>query len=1221
MNGRGPLMEWLEVVRSKPRIRKGVIAAGCAFLFYVLFGFLALPPILKSVLSKALSETLHRKVELRDIRVNPLVLSISVRGLTISERYGPGTWVSAEEIFANLQLASAIRGGAVLSEIRLTRPHVNIVRHPDGSYNFTDLIEDSKKRQKERSSPLKFSLNNIEVVDGSIDFDDGPKKSRHEVRGIQVGIPFLSNLEYLAERHVQPTFSAVVNGKQISIAGKTKPFSESLETTFDVNISSLDIPHYLEYVPLQREYEIPSAFLDVKAVVSFRQYKEKPPTLSVEGDVVLREVRVSGKDKSPMVHLPTVKAAISPSDLVARDFHLASLEVVDPEIDVVIDRNRKLNLISLFPEKTKEKEAEDQGKANPPIEGPGDQGPKVTVDAIRLTGGKVRFSDASRETPFKTALGAIRIEVNGLGTAKGTKADAMVSFSTDAGETVDLKGNLSLSPLESEGAATIAKIVLKKFAPYYSDAVRFDIDAGSLDARSGYRFAKGENGHDFRLSGLEASVSDLRLRKREEKEAFLVIPLFAVMEGEVDLGKKEIVIGKLSTAKGSVSVRRSADGETNVARLLPAGVESTGPAGAIRTRMRPDEEKPAEKPWGITIKETVVDRYSVSFQDRSTDPPVEIELDRLRLKVENIATEAKQHGKFSFTTGYNRKGSISLGGTFTVDPPSLRARLQAKALPIGTMQPYYTEWVKVVLTGGAISAEGSVSVDARKDRPLRAGFRGEVSVNDFSSLDKDLEEDFLKFATLHFGGVEVGYQPTSVAIREISLTDFYSRIIVQPDGTLNLQGIVAKESGGLDHSARIPASSAAPGKTAPADNASQAPEVPVRIDTVTLQGGKVNFSDRYIQPNYSASLVEIGGRVSGLSSEESQRGDIDLRGKLENSAPLEIVGKINPLAKDLFLDLKVDFRDMDLSPLSPYSGRYAGYGIEKGKLTLNLRYHIEKRKLDSENKVFLDQFTFGEAVDSPDATKLPVRLAVSLLKDRSGEIHLDLPVSGSIDDPKFSIWRVVWKIIGNLLVKAATSPFALLGAMFGGGEQLSYLEFPPGTADIPAAEEGKIGNLAKILHDRPGLKLEIEGHVDLDADREGMLQLIFRRKVASQKLVDLAKSGQPAPPLDNVLVEPGEYPKYLARAYKMEKFPKPRNFLGMAKDLPVPEMEKLMLTHIEVTDDHLRQLAMDRASRVRGRLVASGGVEPGRIYLVEPKTLPPERKEKLRDSRVDFRIR
>jgi hypothetical protein len=487
-------------------------------------------------------------------------------------------------------------------------------------------------------------------------------------------------------------------------------------------------------------------------------------------------------------------------------------------------------------------------------------------------------------------------------------------------------------------------------------------------------------------------------------------------------------------------------------------------------------------------------------------------------------------------------------------------------------------------------------------------------VNGFSSVDKDRGEEFLKFATLHLGGVDAGNAPRKVFIREIALSDFFSRIVVNPDATLNVQGIVAKGAAAGDNAT-------AKAVTAPPADAAKAVPTPVRIETVTLQGGTILFSDRYVKPNYTASLVEIGGRVSGLSSEESRQADVDLRGKLENSAPLEIRGKINPLAENLFVDLTVDFRDMDLSLLSPYTGRYAGYGIRKGKLALGLKYHIEKKKLDAENKVFLDQFTFGEAVDSPDATKLPVRLAVALLKDRKGEIHLDLPVTGQIDDPKFSVWGIVVKIIVNLLVKAATSPFALLGAIFGGGEELSYLEFDPGTTVLPGtAEAGKIGNLAKALSERPDLTLEIEGHVDPERDSEALRQLFFRRKVAAQKVKELARGGVAVPAIDNVSAA-AEYPKYLAQAYREEKFPKPRNVLGMAKDLPVAEMEKLMLTHIPVTNDDLRQIALQRASNVKEQLIGTGKVEPGRIFLVEPKTLPPERKEKLRDSRVDFRIK
>ena len=232
-------MKGLESVRSKPMVRKGLIAVGVAVLVYTLFGFLALPPILKSVLSKTLSETLHRKAAIREVRVNPLELSATIRGLSISERDAPGTWVSFEEVFANLQLASVVRGGPVLSEIRLYRPYVNIARRPDGSYNFTDLIEEFitiRKKRVEESSQLKYSFNNIQVIDGSIDFDDGPKKTHHGVRRIQVAVPFLSNLKYYVDQYVQPSFAAVVNGKPVGFKGKTKPFSESLESVFEVNI-------------------------------------------------------------------------------------------------------------------------------------------------------------------------------------------------------------------------------------------------------------------------------------------------------------------------------------------------------------------------------------------------------------------------------------------------------------------------------------------------------------------------------------------------------------------------------------------------------------------------------------------------------------------------------------------------------------------------------------------------------------------------------------------------------------------------------------------------------------------------------------------------------------------------------------------------------------------------------------------------------------------------
>jgi hypothetical protein len=312
---------------------------------------------------------------------------------------------------------------------------------------------------------------------------------------------------------------------------------------------------------------------------------------------------------------------------------------------------------------------------------------------------------------------------------------------------------------------------------------------------------------------------------------------------------------------------------------------------------------------------------------------------------------------------------------------------------------------------------------------------------------------------------------------------------------------------------------------------------------------------------------------------------------------------------------------LDLSPATPYSGKYAGYAIEKGKLSFDLKYLIVKRKLDSQNNIFIDQFTFGDKVESPQATKLPVKLAVALLKDRKGEIKLDLPVTGSLDDPKFSVWGVIFKILINLITKAATSPFSLLGAIFGGGEELSYVEFDYGSTALLEASAKKLETITKALSDRPSLKMDIEGHVDMEKDREKLIQVLFDRKVKAQKLNEIVKKGQPAVPVDDIQFEPGEYEKYLKMAYKKEKLPKPRNILGIPKDIPAPEMEKLMITPIEVKEGDLRALASQRSMKVKDAILKSGQVEPERVFILEPKSLAPEKKEKVKDSRVDFKLK
>jgi hypothetical protein len=1194
------------------RLKKFLIGTIIFFVVFTIVGFFVLPPIVKSILTKKLSENLHRQVTINQVKINPYTLSLTARGLTVKDRASPETFASCEEIFLDLQSLSALKMALIFSEIRFTKPYLNISHRQDLSYNFSDLIEkkESKPAEKEKSKPLRFSFNNIRIENGSIDFFDEPNKTKHTVRELNIGLPFLSNIPSYVERFVQPHFSANINGTPYKIEGKTKPFADSLESSFDINLTDLDIPYYLAYVPIKMNFKILSAYLDMQTRISFVETKDRKPSVTVTGNVSLKKIAIDDEKKNPLLRLPLLDISIAPSEPIAKIIHLSKVSVQSPALEIRRDEKGAVNVQSLFPEKQETKPAREKVEVSTTL--------SVDIDEIQMVGGKVSFSDLSTSTPFKTILNPIELKVDHFSNGKDKKSALALSIKTETKETVKLDGEFSIDPLVAEGTVEVKSIPLKKYSPYYRDKILFDIEEGRLDLSSRYKYTKGEKEPEVYLSRISVSLNALRLKKAEENEEFLKIPNFSIKETDLDLRKREIKVGGFSTQKGELLVKRFKNGDMNVLKL------TTPPPSVSKEAPKEDKSKDAEKPWLILLKNLSVDNYTIRVEDQTVSGPVIISAENLKVRGESISTAKNTKGKLSLSLLLNQKGTISTTGMIGIDPFTADLKMDLKGIEIGPLQSYFTDKIKITVTEGTISTAGNFSLGTTDKKELKAAYRGEASLSNFSSIDKLNAEDFLKWESLSLSGLNVGYNPLSIDIKGISLTNFYSRVIMNPGGTLNLQEII--EKGELKQETTQPP--VTQGKTPPPTQEKATPSQKekestkdIEIGTVTLQGGTIDFSDRSVKPDYSAKLTEIGGRISGLSSKETTMADVELRGKLDDYAPLEITGKINPLKEDLYVDIKARFKDMELSPTTPYAAKYVGYTVEKGKLSFELKYLIVKKKLESQNYIFLDQLTLGEKVESPHATKLPVKLAIALLKDRNGEVKLDIPVTGSLDDPKFSVWGIILKIIVNLLAKAATSPFALLGAVFGGGEELSYLEFDDGIATIAETNTKKIDTLVKALSDRPALKLDIEGHVDLERDREGLKQLLFQRKSKAQKLKEMVKKGIPALPVDEVKIEPKEYEKYLKMAYKEEKFPKPRNILGIAKDLPVPEMEKLMLTHIEIKESDLRSLASQRAMSVKDAISKTGKVESERIFILEPKSLAPAKKEKLKDSRVDFTLK
>jgi hypothetical protein len=388
------------------------------------------------------------------------------------------------------------------------------------------------------------------------------------------------------------------------------------------------------------------------------------------------------------------------------------------------------------------------------------------------------------------------------------------------------------------------------------------------------------------------------------------------------------------------------------------------------------------------------------------------------------------------------------------------------------------------------------------------------------------------------------------------------------------------------------------GKTkAPAGNPGA---VQLRIGTVKITNGSANFADFWIQPNYAVSIQGMHGSIVGLSSDPKSRAKVALDGKVDRYAPAKIGGEMNLLSAALFTDMKVSFKGVDMSSVTPYSGRFAGYKIEKGKLSIDVAYKVDNRKLAAEQRFVVDQLQLGERVESPDAVRLPVRLAVALMKDRNGVIDINLPMSGSLDDPQFRLGPLIWKAIVNLFTKAATAPFALLGSLFGGGPEMNLIDFDPGSAALDGAAQERITSLLKALKERPQLQLDIPMSYSRELDGSAL---------AKQKLdAQLQANTDPAQRFDALLAQyKRDYgddaapPTNTANVLALPKKKRPIVSLDAAND----ELTRAIIEKQSPADGDLEQLAQARAHAVQDALLGSGEIDAGRVFILGAKDAPP----------------
>ena len=989
---------------------------------------------------------------------------------------------------------------------------------------------------------------------------------------------------------------------------------------------------FLVLPPIIRAVAIKQISQQLDRQVSIEQVKINPFVLSA----TVRGLLIKDKDGEPFISWDEVYVNFQLSSFFGHAWVFKEISASKPYIRAQMNKDSTFNFSDIIERfSTNVPPAAKAGPARPL---------ELHVGRLRIGGAEAALADLTPREPFKRIVGPLDITLDNFRTEPENKNPYSFIGTTDAGETISWSGFFYLTPLRSEGELKLFNFDLNKYAPLYQDLVRFQVRGGSVALDLKYRLELSATNRVAVVDDMAYALRDFKLGVAGQSNNVVDVPLFTITGASVDLQKRIATINDVELSGATAFLNRNTNAAVNVVELSKPAASATNAPGGILFLLRSVTNAVAmllnsTNEWSGTVRNVTATNCELHLTDLANPHPARLDLSDITLQAKNLSNVPGTNLQADFSLRWNTNGAIHIGANIGFQPTVADITVDFDHLDLTTLDAYLASTVDLYILGSEVNLHGKVRLRPNvNDLPV-VSFNGDASLENFHTVDGAFGQDLVKWDALRFNHISANLNPPIVAMREIVLDNAYARLIIETNHTINLANVLKPGS------AEAPATNKTQTVAMATAGAANNP-VQISIHAIVLTNSTIDFSDLSLKPNVNLLLQSVNGSVSDLSSEQLQHAVVNLSARMQGTGPVTITGNINPLNGSLTNDLAISVKDMDLTQTSPYSGKFAGYGIEEGKLNLDLSYHLVGKKLTAKNVITLDRFTFGDKVNSPEATHLPVRLAVALLKDREGKIVLDVPVEGSLDDPKFRIGKVVTRALENILEKVATSPFSLLGAAFGsGGEELGWQDFAAGSAELTDADKKKLDSLAKALYARPALKLEIAGSIDPEGDREGLERATLDQAIQLRIWTKLHKSERAQTPAAQIVLSPSDRAHYvqkmLSEAYKAGKITPEliaantnlaAYVAGAAKLLPAGKRikggqtlmmhaftsstplasaagpltklapppapdEALLLATIQVSNHDLETLATKRAQAVQAYLLQAGNVEPARIFL------------------------
>ncbi len=1102
-----------------------------------------------------------------------------------------------------------LAGDVKIATLALDDPHVWVSRSKNGELNWlratrmaeaaspapaavpedpTPAAAPEKKSELPRIRLGVFALNRL-VVDVADHAADAPFATE------LIPVSFtLKDLDTAPDKEGTVSLSGTSRfGETFDLTGEFSPNP----LTFDLRFEGGPFP-IAEYAPYYRHL----AAVDVTAgTVSTGLRVKMVPDGGIEvsdGHVEVADfVAVARSDRRELVKIPAFSVEGAAASTAARTASVGKVALANARVNVKRLADGRLDVQTLLPEPASPAAAAPAPEEAAAPAAEGDAPPfVVSLAQLSVENFGVGFADASVKPAFAADL-SVDVEASSLSTAANTAGEVKVKLAETDGVSLSADANLGLNPLRAELRTALADLMPKRYAAYFTDAVNFDIQSGVVGASA--RVVLPVEGVDrLTVSDAAVSLADFALAGKGEKEAFATLKSFSVSGVSVAMADRQLAIGQVALSGARLSAERAADGSVDVAAwLAPVGGESGESPAATSA---PAEVPAASSPWQVGVAKLSLADVHLAAKDLAVGTPVDVGLG-VSLTAGGISTASDAApADLALALALDGGGAIRLDGTASIAKSAADLQVAIEDLALQPFEPYLRDQADVMLKAGTVWTKGTLAVDAGGDKP-QVHWHGDSGIRSFALIEPTTASRLLNWEALSVTGVDFQLDPMKIRVAEVALAGPYAGLSAASDGTLNVQRILVGEA--TDKTAAPEAAQP------PAPAAAAAEPVDLDIARVKISGGGVSFRDGTVTPAADHQLQDLDLELTNFSMRNQGLADLSVTGKLGTGASLTVQGRLRPTP--LLVDAEVQLGGYQLPPLSPYSGRYIARDIGQGRLALDLKYKVDGTKLKGDNVVTLDQFELGNKVESPDAIELPLGLAIALLKDTDGQILIDLPVEGDLADPAFNPWRVVWRVLRNLIVKAAASPFKMLGALAGSDKPLDVVPFVAGSTALDDEALARMKALATALSKRPGVKIGIGGAA-VASDRQALRDQGYDALLRGQKAQQMLAAGAGAASAQEISLTAEERPALAAAAYRAATLPVlpplPETADAAAVAARNEEIHAALLGTVTVADEDLLTLANGRAAAILAWFT-SEGIAKDRLFLREAEIIQDEQPQ------------